>query len=297
MSTSELPESTVAVTAIVPVFNRSLKCIKTLNRIYSCVPRPKEVIVHVDGNQELCASEIRNAFPEIKILYSIDRIGPGGSRNRLIEAASCPLVASFDDDSYPVDQDYFGKVVEVCKALSDASIVDAELYHPGEQITAPTDEILRVADFAGGACIYRREKFQEIGGYLPIVIPYGIEEVDLALRCCAHRAPIYHAGCLRVFHDNDRSEQAGKTVTAASIINIALLAFLRYPVACWPVGVGQVINRLIWLVRMGRISGIVHGLAGTPGELLMRRKDRKPVSMSAVVTYLQLRRSSGAKQI
>src|SRR3974390_1441513 len=127
----------VKITAMVPAFNRIGKCIETLSRIYDCVPRPAEVIVHVDADRQVYARKIKSAFPEIKMLGSLNRLGPGGSRNKMIEAASYNLVASFDDDSYPLDSDYFQRVMQVADAVGDASIISAALYHPGEQIELP----------------------------------------------------------------------------------------------------------------------------------------------------------------
>jgi GT2 family glycosyltransferase len=279
------------ITAVVPVFNRISKSIETLSRIYNCVPRPAEVIVHVDADRQEYAEEIKRAFPETKMLGSVNRVGPGGSRNKMIEAASYNLVASFDDDSYPLDCDYFQKVVQVSEAVADASIISAALYHPGEQIEPPTNAIIRVADFPGCACVYRRDHFKEFGGYLPIAVPYGIEEVDLALRYFSRGAVIYCADRLRVFHDNHRLEHADADITAASVVNIALLAFLRYPVACWPIGAWQVIRRVVWLIKVRRFSGIFQGLRSIPMELLKFRKNRDALPASAIVSYLRLRRS------
>ena len=286
----------VEVTAVVPAFNRIGKCIETLSKIYDCVPRPAEVIVHVDADQQDVLRTIRAIFPGARMLGSVNRLGPGGSRNKMIEAASYNVVASFDDDSYPLDRDYFQKVVQVADALADASIISATLYHPGEQIEAPTSAIVRVADFPGCACIYRQDHFKESGGYLPIAIPYGIEEVDLALRYCSRGAVIYRAGCLRVFHDNDRSEHADAGITAASIVNIALLAFLRYPVVLWPIGVWQIIRRLVWLIKAGRYAGIFKGVAKIPAELLKFRRYRTALPTSAILSYLRLRRGAGVVQ-
>jgi glycosyltransferase involved in cell wall biosynthesis len=285
----------VKVTAIVPAFNRIGKSIETLSKIYNCIPRPAEVIVHVDDDRQQYAKEIKNAFPETKVLGSVNRVGPGGSRNKMIEAASYNLVASFDDDSYPLDCDYFQKVVQVADALPNASIISAALYHPGEQIESPTSAIIQVADFPGCACVYRRDHFKDFGGYLPIAVPYGIEEVDLALRYCSRGATIYRADCLRVFHDNDRLEHADASITAASVLNIALLAFLRYPVACWPIGALQVMKRVVWLIKVGRFAGIFQGLRRIPAELLRFRGNRNPLPTSAIFSYLRLRRSFGVK--
>ena len=283
------------VTAVVPAFNRIGKCIETLSKIYNCVPRPAEVIVHVDADRHEYAKEIKSVFPETKMLGSVNRVGPGGSRNKMIEAASYNLVASFDDDSYPLDCDYFQKVVQVADALTDASIISAALYHPGEEIEPPTSAIVRVGDFPGCACIYRRDHFKEFGGYLPIAVPYGIEEVDLALRYCSRGAVIYRADCLRVFHDNDRSEHADAGITAASIVNIALLAFLRYPVVCWPIGMWQVMRRLVWLIKVGRFAGIFQGVTRIPLELLKFRRSRTALPTLAILSYLRLRRGFEVK--
>ncbi len=283
------------VTAVIPAFNRIGKCIETLSKIYNCEPRPAEVIVHVDADRQEYAREIKSAFPETRMLGSVNRVGPGGSRNKMIEAASHNLVASFDDDSYPLDCDYFQRVVQVADALADASIISAALYHPGEQIEPPTSAMARVADFPGCACIYRRDHFKEFGGYLPIAVPYGIEEVDLALRYCSRGAVIYRANCLRVFHDNDRLEHADASITAASIVNIALLAFLRYPVLCWPIGMWQVMRRIVWLIKMGRVAGIFQGVTRIPVELLKFRRNRNALPTSAILSYLHLRRSLGVK--
>jgi GT2 family glycosyltransferase len=284
---------TVAVTAIVPTFDRPEKCIETLNKIYSCIPCPAEVIIHIDGNQRESASTIQSAFPQSKILCSTDQLGPGGSRNKLIDAAAYPLIASFDDDSYPLDSDYFQKVVEVGELVVDAAIISAALYHPGEQIDPPSNEIVEVADFPSGACIYRGVRFKEVGGYLPIAVSYGIEEVDLALRYRARGAAIYRADCLRVFHDNDRSGHADAKITSASIVNAALLIFLRYPLLCWPIGVVQIMNKLVWLFKAGRLAGVAQGLAAIPMELVRNRQNRRAVPTSVIFSYLRLRRSSG----
>src|SRR5262245_33120243 len=122
-------QPTVPISAIVPAFERTDKCLQTLQRIYGCLPRPIEVIVHVDGNQQGIASRIRDAFPEAQVLCSADRKGPGGARNELIGHATQELVASFDDDSYPLDCDYFQRAVAVANGSRDASIIGAALYH------------------------------------------------------------------------------------------------------------------------------------------------------------------------
>src|SRR5688572_19535846 len=93
------------LTAIVTADRRVDELLSTLRIISQCAPPPAEIIVHVDEGEQACATAVRRAHPDVRLLVSDDRIGPGGARNRLIAAASHAIVASFDDDSYPFDSD------------------------------------------------------------------------------------------------------------------------------------------------------------------------------------------------
>jgi GT2 family glycosyltransferase len=174
--------TTVAVTAIVTAYNRIDQTLLTLQKLYRCEPGPGEIIVHVDANQMECEAAIRNAFPEVKIIRSENCVGPGGGRNKLIAAASNDIIASFDDDSYPIDTDYFARILSLFEKFPTASILNATVYHQGEEIKAARQEADWVSDFAGGACAYQRKVLQITGGYVPLPIAYGMEEVDLAYR-------------------------------------------------------------------------------------------------------------------
>ena len=78
---------------------------------------------------------------------------------------------------------------------------------------------------------------------------------------------------------------------AIPIANLALLAYLRYPVSLWGIGVGQCANRLLWLLRHGRRRGIWKGLTMIPAHLRANHHHRLPVSNKAVRSYLALRRA------
>lgn len=280
----------IPVTAIVTAYQRVEQTLVTLRTLRLCDPAPAEILVHVDRNQLECAAAIRRAHPDIRVLVSEASVGPGGGRNLLIAAASCPIVSSFDDDSYPIDRDYFARVKELCDSFPDAAVIDAHVYHVGETIAADDKSANWVADFSGGACAYRRDHFIASGDYVPLDLAYGMEEVDLALRLHAQGRRVLRSPWLRVFHDTDRARHADPSVTAASVANLALLAFLRYPVTLWPVGALQCGRRLQWLLRNGRRRGIGRGLAGIPRLVLRYWRMRQPLPAAAVRSYLSLRR-------
>jgi GT2 family glycosyltransferase len=278
------------ITAIVTAYQRVEQTLLTLHKLDACVPPADETIVHVDGNSMECAAAIRAAHPRVKVMVSESNVGPGGGRNLLVAAAAHPIVASFDDDSYPIDVDYFARVAEVFASSPDASIVGARVYHSDESIDAALRQSEWVADFVGCGCVYRRGVFLKTGGYVPLPMAYGMEEVDLALRLHAQRGRILQTSWLRVFHDTDRARHADPRVTSASIANIALLAYLRYPVSLWTTGLMQMSNRIQWLIRNGRLPGVISGIARIPSHLLGHRSYRNPLPSRAVRSYLELRR-------
>lgn len=279
-----------AITAIVTAYRRRDQALATLQAIERCVPRPAEILVHVDGNETACADAIRAAHPAVRVLLSESHVGPGGGRNRMIDAAAHPLVASFDDDSYPIDTDYFARVAEVFARVPAASVVGAHVYHQHQSIAPDAKTAEWVADFSGGACAYRREHFLATGGYVPLATAYGMEEVDLALRLHAQGRRVLQTRWLRVFHDTDLARHADPEVTAASVANIALLTYLRYPVRLWIVGVGQWLNRIQWLLGHGRRRGVMRGIASIPATVRRHRAARRLVPAAAVRSYLRLRR-------
>jgi len=285
------------ISAIVTAYERVDQTLATLQILQSCSPAPDEILVHVDANQIACENTIRNAFPEVRVLRSEKQVGPGGGRNKLAAAARGEFIASFDDDSYPIDSDYFARARQVLEKFPEASLVCAALYHAGESIGLDERNAQWTADFSGGACIFRRQAFLDAGGYVPLPVAYGMEEVDLAIRLHSQGGRILTTPWLRVFHNTDLKRHGDPKVTAGSIANLALLAYLRYPVSLWGIGVGQCANRLLWLVRQGRLRGILKGVAMIPALLGANRSYRLPVSKQVVRSYLALRRSPIAAKL
>ena len=279
------------ISAIVTAYDRIEQTLATLRVIQSCTPPPDEILVHVDANQVECENAIRTAFPDVHIIHSDEQVGPGGGRNKLVEAARFEFVASFDDDSYPIDSDYFDRAVKLFQQFPDASVICAAVCHLGESIALDTRSAQWTADFLGAACIYRRQAFIDAGGYVPLPVAYGMEEVDLALRLHSRGGKILTTPWLRVFHNNDLRHHAAPEVTAGSIANLALLAYLRYPVSLWAIGAGQCANRLLWLLRHGRYRGILKGVTMIPAHLRAHHRYRLPLNKRAVRSYLALRRA------
>lgn len=289
-----LSRETVPVAAMVTAFERVPQTLATLARIRRCHPAPAQVLVHVDGNRQQTAAAVRAADPAAEVIVSAGRVGPGGGRNRLMTAARHPLVASFDDDSWPMDDDYFQRLVTLFERHAGAAVIGACLFHRGEARREARDVTLVRADFVGAGCAYRRDLYLAAGGYVPLPIAYGMEEVDLSLRLHAQGWQILHSEWLRVEHDTDLSHHAAPETTAASVANVALMSFLRYPAQLWPLGLLQYVKRLWWLARVGRHRGLLAGVLHTPRHLVRYRGYRRPLPSAAVRSFLRLRRRPGS---
>jgi GT2 family glycosyltransferase len=279
------------VSVVIPTYRRRLKLGVAISKILNCRPAPVEIIVHVDAGDVETEPWLRAEFPAVRVLQSTDRMGPGGGRNKLVEAARSEIVASFDDDSYPLDTDYFARLSEVFSRRPDAAVVASQIVHRGEPVPDAAAAVGPSVLFVGCGVAYRRHVFLECGGYVPLAMAYGIEEVDLAIRLACRRRNIYFSPWLRVFHDTDLSHHGSAAITAASIANLALLAYLRYPISYWPYGSMQVINRVLWLMRARRLRGIAAGLCGIPAHIWRHRRFRETVSSSGLAAFLRARHS------
>ncbi|MBB3777222.1 GT2 family glycosyltransferase [Erythromicrobium ramosum] len=261
----------------------------TLKALAACDTPPAEVIVHVDGGDQLSVDALKSLSSDVRILESSEILGPGGSRNRLLHAARNEVIVSLDDDSFPIDSDFFSAVDEAVKRHPTAGVIAMNIIHDGEALAERRPQVHPVADFVGCGSVYRKRALLNTAGYVPIQPAYGVEEADLALQIIDAGWDIIHDHDLRVRHATSRSHQATPTITSAHISNLALLAYLRYPVIYWPLGILQVANRIIWSIRNGRTSGVLAGLAAIPGKIWRYRAYRKPVSAATMRKVRRLR--------
>lgn len=272
----------VPITAIVTAYRRPFQTISTIAKILSCMPSPDEILVHVDGNETATAYAIENAFPQLTIIVSGELIGPGGGRNKLIEASRNEFVASFDDDSYPAETSFFSRAVALLERFPDAALIGCAITHRGQTACEGQCAVAFAPSFTGCGVVYRRSMFLNAGGYVPLALAYGMEEEDLSLRLLDQERVLLRSPWLQVHHDTDLAHHTDPKITAAQIANGALLAYLRYPKRYWLYGAAQVMNRALWSLKNGRVPGVVAGLVLIPRHLLRHAKLRAPVSSSAL---------------
>lgn len=278
------------VTVGIPTFARGGRVLEVLERILECSPPPAEIFVHVDASDGTLERLLAVRFPLVKTLSSSSRVGPGGGRHRCLLAATQPIFCSFDDDSWPLDSDYFERVESHLSLHDEAACLAAAISLRGEDLPSRVVAVEETTDYVGCGYAIRTELYRKLPGHVDRTVPYGLEERDLCLQIAGAGRQILLCQDLRVFHDTRLAHHHSPDITAGTIQNAALLAWLRYPARLWPYAALQFANVLYFLLLQRRFAGIGTGLMFTPAVLWKFRALRLPVEASVVRSYLRRRR-------
>jgi GT2 family glycosyltransferase len=278
-------DRTVPISVIIPTYSRGMSILTVLEKIQLCDLKPKEILIHIDLGDGILERELKRRFPKAGIMTSSIRLGPGGGRHRCLLKCNTPYAVSFDDDSYPVDSDFFSRVERLFAKYPQAAVFGANIWHRQESEKTRSEKVVNFPSYMGCGYALRLAAYRQVRGYLPRPVSYGMEETDLSLQLFAAGWQVYEAGELRVFHDTDLKHHQSREVTAGSIANVALYAFLNYPLAGLSLGLAQVANRVVYCIRMGRLRGIIAGLLRIPIDCYHYRWYRKPVAWQTVKAF------------
>ena len=279
------------VAVVIPTYNRGSAVVSVLDKVLACDPQPAEIWVHIDQNDGVLERHLMERFPGVHILTSAGRLGPGGGRHRCLLACGAPYAVSLDDDSWPVDADFFAAIDPLFSSYPRAAIFGASIWHRAEAEIRRSRAVRRVASYVGCGHAVRVAAYRDIRGYLARPMAYAIEESDVGLQLFVRGWQVFSAEELRVYHDTDRTHHEASEVTASTITNLALLAFLHYPAMDLGRGAAQVANRVAYSVRRGRIRGVASGVGGIVTECYRNRALRAPIRHEVLMEYLRLRQS------
>lgn len=228
------PPSTVPISVAIPAFGNEKKLAHTLERILSCRPLPQEILLHFDGGWNPPTDFSANAPIPVHLFRSREHIGPGGGRGLLFHHATCELIATFDDDSWPLDADYFAQAFAVMEAFPDAAILSPAVYLREKPILPPLMEVTTSRSYEGSASIHRRSVHLKLPGYVPIAHAYGVEEADISLQTHAAGYQLLSCPWMRAWHNRPYTDNVHSI--KPWIKNEVLLAYLRYPLIAQPWG-------------------------------------------------------------
>jgi GT2 family glycosyltransferase len=280
----------VDLSIVIPTFARPQKLAECLGRILAVKPETITLLIHVDAEDEETPKLLAAHFSgKVKWVCASSTRGPGGGRNVLIEMAQTPWVVLFDDDSWPESPDFFERLGKVIASNPKAGVLAFPINVRGQKPTNWPAEIQQASCFENCGCAIRREAFLQTEGFLPLRHAYGMEEADVALQLLDKGWQILNVPDLWFYHDTGMEHHASAPVNAAQITNTALLAFLRYPIKMWPLGILQTLNRVKYAISMRRFRGILKGLWDIPFACWKYRATRKPVKAETIHLARKLR--------
>lgn len=281
--------ATVPITVGIPTYSRGERVFQAIERILACDPVPAEIILHVDASDAVLEQRLAQVFPSVKVISSPHRVGPGGGRHRCLLAGRHEVFASFDDDSWPVDDDYFARLIKHVQDSPEAACFATVISQRNERMPPLRETSEIVTDYTGCGYALRASVYRTLSGYVDRPDAYGLEERDLSLQLHTSGHQIRFCNDLRVFHDTELTHHSRPEITTATIQNAALLTWLRYPITLWIYGALQVANVIWFMAGQRRFAGIASGLWGIPASLWGFRHLRRPMPRLGILSYLRSR--------
>lgn len=286
---------TAPIAVIIPTYNRGRAVFTVLDRIHQCDPLPSEIWVHVDLANGMLEKELAQKYPEVKILPSLTRLGCSGGRHRGFLACNQPYAVSFDDDSYPIDGDFFSELARLFAEYPRAAVFATSIWHRHESPISRSAAVSRTASYVGCGHAVRISAYRDVRGLLPLAVGYGMEESDLSLQLFAAGWHVYEAKSLRVFHDTELKHHQSTEIIAGTITNVGLFAFLHYPLVGWGRGLLQIANKVAYCIRMKRLRGVITGLVRIPYDCYRHRQYRRPIPWQTVKRFLDFCKSGSLR--
>ncbi|MCW2542744.1 MAG: glycosyl transferase, family 2 [Frankiales bacterium] len=287
------------LSVVVPNYNGAHVLPRCLAALAAQTVAPASVVVIDNGSTDGSDAAVERDFPQVQVRRMGRNLGFGAAANLGVEGVSTELVAVLNSDARPVPG-----WVEAVTGFADTAPESAWSW--GGPLLAPdgllesAGDCYSVAGFAykhaqgelveripaepyevfappGAAPVFRREVFQQLGGYDARYFLY-LEDIDLAFRGRARGYTCWLVPQAAVEHDLGGSGSA----------NVATWHIARNAIWCWVSNVPELHPRLLWRTtrrehRDARAKGVgavfvrgrLVGLLALPRLLAHRRAERR----------------------
>lgn len=176
------------ITVMITTRNRCADLRRTLGVLASMNPPADEILVTADGCSDQTVDMVRREYGQCRLWVNEPGLGSIPSRDKMLRAAEGELVVSLDDDSYPLEADFFGKLPGLFDRHPEMAVAtfpelrDDDTYWPDTKTPASPGHY--AAAYPNGAAVMRRSVYLESGGY-PLFFVHSYEEPDYAAQCYA----------------------------------------------------------------------------------------------------------------
>lgn len=278
--------TTVPLTLIIPAHRRVTKLLHTLKMVFGCSPVPDEVMVHVDGGSPEVVAAVTGRFPQVKLLSSLTLLGPGGARDRLIRLARHEWVVTFDDDSFPEHPGFFARVMADVERFPEAAVLSWDTLSEARAQLG----FHHIAVFSGCGSVFNRAWYLRTKGFVPRVVAYGFEEVDVSLQLYCLGGRVIYDPSLRVIHDHPMPEVVAPEIVAGALLNAFWFPLVRYPLLLLPWAWLSALRYTLRTLLNGGHAGVLEALRRGPMEAADILRWRTPLALTGVLGWLKLRR-------
>jgi GT2 family glycosyltransferase len=172
---------------VVITHNRRAELLHTLDRLAALPERPPVVVVD-NGSGDGTAAAVRLHHPGVTLIELPDNRGALG-RNVGVAAVDTPYVAFCDDDTW-WEPGALERAAEVLDLHPQIAVLTARIVVQPAGVDDPINEDMResglprgdlpgypLLSFLAGASVVRREAFEQVGGFSPLLGFNGEEEL------------------------------------------------------------------------------------------------------------------------
>lgn len=192
------------VSVIITTRNRREQLADTLRQLSACQPPPHEILVCCDGCADGSPAMLARDFPEVRVLENATWLGSIPSRDQLMRSAGCEVVVSLDDDSFPMDPQFFLRVRTLFQRFPRVAVftfpqVTDEFPETLTQIKPIRGNRALVGSFTNSGAALRRSIYLRLPGFAT-VFEHAYEEPDYAKQCIGAGYGVVHEPALTVRH-------------------------------------------------------------------------------------------------
>jgi len=282
---------------MIPTRNRCEELGVTCSMLQRMRPQPDEVLIFADACNDRTVEMVRTKFPDFYLIVSDKPAGSVGARDEMLRAATGDIVLSLDDDSYPVQNDFFARLGSIFTAHPEAAVVTFPEVRDGNTTAAP-DKTPKspghyVSAYANCGAAMRRTFYLKQPGFVRF-FSHMYEEPDYALQCYAAGAGVWFEPSLSVRHRQSSNNRIPLRRHQLNARNELWSVWLRCP---WPwlpvVSCYRILRQFLHVVRQHPAWALrepfwwlaaMNGL----GQCL---EARRPVPFSTYLQWLRLARN------
>ena len=251
-------------TVVIATHDRKDDLRRTLLALEALRPQPCEVIVCADGCGDGTPEFVRTNHPGCRLIVNETARGSIASRDRMIRESSGDVVLSLDDDSHPLEADFFEVVSELFSRnprLAVATFAQRSDEFPESLDAVDFGPAAFTGSYTSSGAAIRREAFVELGGY-PVHFGHAYEEPDFGLRAVNAGWQVKFETALTVrhhytkarrnelrthqFHARNELWSVAMRCPAPQLFAVAVFRALRQFGYAWKRGWGWVLREPLW---------------------------------------------------